>query len=64
MQVQTWERNDSANRDPVKQLDVAGDDFHAAALAAAALRLVIAVRQLSFDVDLAAFASEPPMRSA
>jgi hypothetical protein len=59
MQVQTWERNDSANRAPVKKPDGTGDDFHAVALAATALRLVIAVRQLSFDVDLAAFAGEP-----
>ena len=38
--------------------DLAGDDFRSVAFAAAVLRLVLAGRQPSFDVDLAAFADD------
>lgn len=37
----------------------AGDDFRPVAFAAAVLRLVLAGRQPSFDIDLAAIADEP-----
>jgi hypothetical protein len=41
---------------PTKKADVPGDDFSPIAIAAAVLGLVLARRQPSFDVDLAALA--------
>ena len=43
----------------VEKQDLAGDDFRPVAFAAAALRLVLAGGQQSFDIDLADFADEP-----